>query len=191
MATYAVQYNTSLPINVPRKPGTAPQPQYPGYAAYSHLSASPPEVADSVTTTSGGASYDPTGTSSSYAASASDYDASASSGAASVDLMDYMGDRLHGAFNTMPLDRSLAKQAQTSGELNAKTRQLQELQALARSRLAATRANFADGMKAAKEVQHDLQWTQKRVAAINQRAQKKYSTEFAIASQRIPAPVDC
>lgn len=51
-----------------------------------------------------------------------------------------------------------------SGELNAKTRELMQLQALARERLAATQRNFADGMKAAKEVQRDLDWTQKRVS---------------------------
>ncbi|KAK5278265.1 hypothetical protein LTR16_008825, partial [Cryomyces antarcticus] len=51
----------------------------------------------------------------------------------------------------------------SSGQLNAKTRELLALQALARSRLAATRANFAEGIKAAKEVQRDLEWTQKRV----------------------------
>jgi hypothetical protein len=50
-----------------------------------------------------------------------------------------------------------------SGELNAKHRELLELQALAQRRLAGVRTNFADGMKAAKEVQRDLQWTQKRV----------------------------
>jgi hypothetical protein len=50
-----------------------------------------------------------------------------------------------------------------SGELNAKHRELLELQALAQRRLAGARMNFADGMKAAKEVQRDLQWTQKRV----------------------------
>lgn len=51
----------------------------------------------------------------------------------------------------------------SSGELNAKHRELLELQALAQRRLASVRANFADGMKTAKEVQRDLQWTQKRV----------------------------
>jgi biogenesis of lysosome-related organelles complex 1 subunit KXD1 len=51
-----------------------------------------------------------------------------------------------------------------SGELNAKTRQIRELQALARSRLSSTRSQFADGMKAAKDVQRDLEWTQKRVS---------------------------
>jgi hypothetical protein len=92
-------------------------PQKPGYYhptaphhGYGRVSVSPPEPADSVTT-SGVASYEPSATSSSYAGSASDYDSSAST--AGVDLMEYMGDRLHGAFDPMPLDRSLAKQAQT------------------------------------------------------------------------------
>lgn len=51
-----------------------------------------------------------------------------------------------------------------SGELNAKHRELIELQALAQRRLKSTRANFADGMQAAKEVKRDLEWTQKRVS---------------------------
>lgn len=50
-----------------------------------------------------------------------------------------------------------------SGELNAKQRELMELQAMAQRRLKGTRANLADGMKAAKEVRRDLEWTQKRV----------------------------
>lgn len=50
-----------------------------------------------------------------------------------------------------------------SGELNAKNRELLALQMQARARLAKTRANFADGMKAAKETQRDLEWTQKKV----------------------------
>jgi|TARA_R110002003_G_scaffold243_1_gene17355 exonuclease VII small subunit len=50
-----------------------------------------------------------------------------------------------------------------SGELNAKHRELLELQALAQRRLAGAQASFAEGMRAAKEVQKDLQWTQKRV----------------------------
>jgi len=38
-----------------------------------------------------------------------------------------------------------------------------ELQALAQSRLAETRANFLDGMRVAKEVKQDLEWVQRRV----------------------------
>lgn len=50
-----------------------------------------------------------------------------------------------------------------SGELNAKNRELLALQAQARARLAKTRAPFAEGMKAAKDVQCDLERTQKKM----------------------------
>jgi hypothetical protein len=96
-----------MPINMPQKGGYYfPQPQHP----YGRVSASPPEAPESVTT-SGVPSYEPSATSSSYAGSASDYDSSGTT--AGVDLIEYMGDRLHGSFNPTPLDRSLAKQAQT------------------------------------------------------------------------------
>jgi hypothetical protein len=51
----------------------------------------------------------------------------------------------------------------SSGQLNAKQRELLELQALAQRRLKGARANFAEGMKAAKETKRDLEWTHKRV----------------------------
>lgn len=100
-----------MPINMPQKPGYSGY--YPNYPAPSHhgygrVSVSPPEAPESVTT-SGVPSYEPSATSSSYAGSASDYDSSAST--TGVDLMEYMGDRLHGAYDPMPLDRSMAKQA--------------------------------------------------------------------------------
>ena len=47
--------------------------------------------------------------------------------------------------------------------MNAKQRELAELQALAQRRLKGARANFAEGAKAAKEVKRDLEWTQKKV----------------------------
>jgi exonuclease VII small subunit len=173
----------SFPINVPQKPGH----YYPPQHGYGRISVSPPEAPDSVTT-SGVPSYEVSATSSNYAGSASEYEST--SGAASVDLLDYMGNRLQGSFDPLPLDRSLAKQAQASGELNAKHRELLELQALAQRRLAGVRANFADGMKAAKEVQRDLQWTQKRVDSLNDRAARKYPEQYMSAQRRYPAPVD-
>ena len=62
-----------------------------------------------------------------------------------------------------PVSREQRTDSPRSGELNAKHRELLELQALAQRRLKTTRANFADGMQAAKEVKRDLEWTQKRV----------------------------
>lgn len=50
-----------------------------------------------------------------------------------------------------------------SGQLNAKQQELLELQALAQRRLKGVRANFAEGLKTARETKRDLEWTQKRV----------------------------
>jgi hypothetical protein len=89
------------------------QVQYPNpqYAAYSRVSVSPPEGAES--STASGPSYDPSGSyAASYAGSSSDYDTSSGS-ASGIDLMDYMSERVHAAYNPIPLDRSLATQAQT------------------------------------------------------------------------------
>jgi len=74
--------------------------------------------------------------------------------------------------------------------LNAKHRELLELQQLAQRRLAGARMSFADGMKAAKDVQRDLQYTQKRVDSLNERAARKYPEQFRTAQGRYPAPLD-
>lgn len=174
---YQYQPTGSLPVNVPGK-----QPQSQHYArhnrnssGYSQYSVSPPERPESVSTSSGGGVY--SSASSQYGGS--EYD-STSSGATSVDLLDYMNDRLSQTYNPIPLDKNLARQAQMydsrfpacenllltlcrSGQLNAKNQELLALQAQARARLARTKANFAEGMKAARDVQRDLEWTQKKV----------------------------
>ncbi|KAK0946946.1 hypothetical protein LTR29_001528 [Friedmanniomyces endolithicus] len=190
MSTSYYQYQTqptgSLPLNVPAK--GPQQPFTPRHvrnsSAYSQLSASPPERPESVST-SGAGLY--SAASSSYAGS--EYEVS-TNGATSVDLLDYMNDRLSQAYNPIPMDHSLAKQTQMSGELNAKNRELLALQAQARARLAKTRANFAEGMKAAKDVQRDLEWSQKKVSALNARAARKYPEQYRAASARYPAPAD-
>lgn len=51
----------------------------------------------------------------------------------------------------------------SSGQLNAKQRELLELQALAQRRLKGARSNFSEGIKVARETKRDLEWTQKRV----------------------------
>lgn len=185
---YQYQPTTTQPVPVP---GKQPQQQplfVPRHtrnpSGYSQYSASPPERPESVTT-SGGGLY--SSASSNYAGS--DYDSS-TAGATSVDLLDYMNDRLSQTYNPIPLDRNMARQAQMSGELNAKNRELLALQAQARARLAKTRTNFAEGMRAAKETQRDLEWTQKKVSAMNRRAAERYPEQYRAATQRYPAPVD-
>jgi biogenesis of lysosome-related organelles complex 1 subunit KXD1 len=101
--------HASQPIAVPQKGGHEGfYPQYP-HIHYPGLSESPPEADDA--TSSGGPSYDPSAASASYAASTSDYEGS--SGVSSVDLLEYMNDRLQSAYNPLPVDRNLVKQAQT------------------------------------------------------------------------------
>jgi hypothetical protein len=102
--------SSTLPIPVPSKGHQVPYytPQNTTYGV------SPPEAAESVTTGSGMTpGYgNSTYTASSYAGSASgDYDSTAS--ANGVDLQEYMQDRFSGAFDPLPLDRTLAVQAQT------------------------------------------------------------------------------
>jgi hypothetical protein len=109
---YQASYQTALPIAVPSKP------QYASYYPQQHqgYSVSPPEVAESVTSGSGMTpSYGHSGysaASSSYAGSQSgEYDSASS--ASGVDMQEYMQDRFTGAFDPLPLDRTLAVQAQT------------------------------------------------------------------------------
>ncbi|TVY60762.1 Biogenesis of lysosome-related organelles complex 1 subunit KXD1 [Lachnellula suecica] len=175
---------TSLPISVPSKPQHA---QYQYYAPQQHgYSVSPPEVAESVTT---GSSMTPAYGHSAYSATSSssgEYDSSAS--ANGVDMQEYMQDRFNGAFDPLPLDRTLAVQAQTSGLLNAKHRELQDLQALAQQRLARSRARLAEGYQDAKEVKRDLEWTQKRVSTMKTKASRKHPKEYKQARARYPSP---
>ncbi|KAF3927880.1 hypothetical protein ABW20_dc0105115 [Dactylellina cionopaga] len=126
--------------------------------------------------------------SSSYAGSAADeFD---DGGMATDDLVSVLTDRLVAAFDPIPLDRSLALQAQTSGMLNAKTRELMELQALAQKRMSETRANFLDGMRVAKQVKTDLEWLQKRTDGLKAKAEQRYPVEYNMAREKYPGPTD-
>ncbi|EGX45843.1 hypothetical protein TWF173_007126 [Orbilia oligospora] len=126
--------------------------------------------------------------SSSYAGSAADEFEDGSM--ETNDLVSVLTDRLVAAFDPIPLDRSLVVQAQTSGMLNAKTRELMELQAMAQKRLAETRANFLDGMKVAKKVKGDLEWLQKKTDALKAKAEQRYPVEYNMARERYPGPAD-
>lgn len=202
MATQKYATTSPLPISQSKKPSYAVQPPlYP----QGLVLGSPPEAPESVSTSSG-ALFDHLSSTStthrlsgntSYAASTStttapDYENTSSGGAVgAVDLLEYMNDRLTAVIDTTPLDKSLVTQVQTSAMLNAKSRELAELQALAQRRLAATKTNLVDGLKAAKDVQRDLDWMQKRVNSMNQRVEAKYPAEYQTATEMYPAPVDC
>lgn len=96
----------SMPLTMPGKSQLSPPLVKP--TPYSRIATSPPSAGSSVNT-----SNVPSLTSGSYAGSASgDYENS-SSGAHGVDLIDMMTNRMSTAVNPLPMDRSLARQAQT------------------------------------------------------------------------------
>lgn len=102
---YPYATTSSLPLSVPGK-GVQTSPYGRQISSYGHYSASPPERPASISSSSGAGLY--SSASSQYASS--EYDSSA--GATSVDLLDYMNDRLAQAYNPVPQDRSMARQAQ-------------------------------------------------------------------------------
>ncbi|KAL8736064.1 MAG: hypothetical protein Q9181_002596 [Wetmoreana brouardii] len=171
----------ALPLSVPGK--SPHNPPFPHPAPYTRVAISPPQPGSSANT-----SAVPSLTSGSYAGSTAGDSDSSNGGASGIDLVELMNDRLSIAVDPLPLDRSLARQAQTSGALNAKQQELLQLQALAQRRLKGARTNFADGMKAAKEVKRDLDWTQKRVSALKTKAERRYPAEYQQARQRHPSP---
>ncbi|KAI1328125.1 hypothetical protein F5Y16DRAFT_166112 [Xylariaceae sp. FL0255] len=117
------------------------------------------------------------------------YYSSDSAGSASgVDFNEYMQDRFADSFDPLEMDRSVARQAQASGTLNAKHRELLELQAKAQARLAKSRARFADGLRDAQEVRSNLEWTSKKVSSLKKKAEKKHSKEYQKARERYPSP---
>jgi len=105
----------------------------------------------------------------------------------SVDVLDMMSDRLQRTMDPTSMDRTIANQAQASGNLNAKQRELAELQAMAQRRLKTARKNFSEGIKAAKEVRKDLEWTQNAVNDLNLKASQKHAAAYKTANERIPA----
>lgn len=181
---------TSLPIAVPHK---VQYSQYHTPQQYSYA-VSPPEAPESVTTGSGMApSYGNSAysaTSSSYAGSMSGYSGydESQSSANNVDMQEYMQDRFAGSCDPLPLDRTLAMQAQTSGLLNAKTRELVDLQQLAQQRLQRSKARLAEAYSDSREVKRDLEWSQKRVSTMKTKASRKHPKEYKQARARYPSP---
>ncbi|TQN72907.1 Biogenesis of lysosome-related organelles complex 1 subunit KXD1 [Colletotrichum shisoi] len=183
-------YNShySLPMPVPSHKGQ----HYPGYS--STYSVSPPETDESVSSGTG-PSYSNSGYSGGYSVANSSY-AGSNSGdfesthhsASGVDFNDYMQDRFAQTFDPIPLDRNIAVQAQTSGKLNAKHRELLELQKKAQARLAKTRERFNAGYRDAQDVRADLEWTQKKVSSLKSKTSRKHTKEYNKARARYPSP---
>ncbi|KAK4670945.1 hypothetical protein QC764_605180 [Podospora pseudoanserina] len=204
MSHYSTPYyptTTSIPIPPTKSAYQSPySPYYPPAEETGTYSVSPPELTDdghSLVSTGGGSySVGPSGS----VSSGSDYYYGGGSGVggdvaagnvANVDLNEYMAERFsEGAMDSVGgvMDGYTVRQAKASGHLNAKHRELLELQAKAQARLAKTRARFAQGMEDAREVREDLEWTQRKVASLKTKASKKHTKEYTKARARYPSP---
>lgn len=122
-AAYNTEYYEgagAVPLPVPHGKGQGGLGFYGGASGVAGAyGVSPPEDADTSSSASGIGSYSSpsavgTYPASSYAGStAGEYDNSSSVSAGGVDFQDYMQERFAGQFNPIPLDRSVAVQAQT------------------------------------------------------------------------------
>ncbi|EEY19319.1 hypothetical protein D7B24_005824 [Verticillium nonalfalfae] len=179
---YTHSYSYSIPMPISSKGQD--------YDYHNTYSVSPPEADESVSSGTGHSYSQPSGYSvanSSYAGSNSgDFDTVHS--ASGVDFNEYMQDRFAQSFDPIPLDRNIAIQAQTSGKLNAKHRELLDLQAKAQARLAKTRERFNEGYRDAQDVRNDLEWTQKKVSSLKSKASRKHTKEYSKARARYPSP---
>ncbi|RYO85905.1 hypothetical protein DL766_003963 [Monosporascus sp. MC13-8B] len=213
MATYTPPqyYMTTPAVAIPAKGSQGGGYHSSGYASGgSAYSVSPPECDADGSETSGVPSYGHSGLSAATVSTASASGcgdpyassyyygpgyghghgggAGSAASASGVDFNEYIQDRFADSFDPIPLDRSLAVQAQTSGQLNAKHRELLELQAKAQARLAKSRARFQEGIQDAQEVRADLEWTSKKVSSLKKKAEKKHSKEYKKARERYPSP---
>ncbi|CAI7647878.1 unnamed protein product [Penicillium bialowiezense] len=174
MATQRHYYQpAAYPYHAPSK-APASAAMYP----ISRVPGSPPDYSDASTTagsrSSGGLTFSSAGRS--YESSSASY--------SGVDVVEMVNDRMQDAFDPTPLDKGLARQAQTSGQLNAKQQELLELQAMAQRRLKGVRSNFNEGLKTARETKRDLEWTQKRVSALKTKAEKAHPEEYRRSSKK-------
>ncbi|KAK9237634.1 hypothetical protein V1525DRAFT_403333 [Lipomyces kononenkoae] len=103
---------------------------------------------------------------------------------------EYVTDKILQAFDGMLLDRAVVVQAQSSGLLNAKARELEQLQELASTRLQQTRISYTEGMKVVREVQKDLKWVQRHVDALKKKVSEKYPEEYSEAREIIPEIIE-
>lgn len=99
--------------------------------------------------------------------------------------VDYLTDTLMSAMDASQLDRVIVIQAQTSGMVNAKSKEIIKLQEKAIQRLEQLKVSFAKGVKISKQVEKDLEWAHKHTQALMKKTRLKYPIEFTQAEEKV------
>lgn len=68
-----------------------------------------------------------------------------------------------------------------SGSTNAKQRELEEMRARMKKRIARTRVNFAEALEAGNEARADLEYADRKMAALRSHAKSEYADEYETA----------
>ncbi|KAK5940296.1 hypothetical protein PMZ80_007716 [Knufia obscura] len=147
----------TLPITMPTKTSTAYN------APVSRVAMSPPEISDTSTVYSGRRS----GTLSDIS---DDYESARYPTA--IDVMDELTDRMDKVSDYTKMDKAIARQAQTSGQLNSKQRELADMQAQLKARRQRTRVNFDDMMGEVAEARTNIKSARRTVEETKSRASK-------------------
>ncbi|RPA79076.1 hypothetical protein BJ508DRAFT_145614 [Ascobolus immersus RN42] len=158
-------YDSVPPSDYYKPPVYSTTPAYPatpGYAhhEHAHYAPRPPSPTSSFS-------------SSSYAGSAG-----SDSRERSPDLIGHIQEKLEGALDHMELDRCIAIQAQTSGHLNGATSELIAMRIETSRKLYETKQLLQQGMKDARRVKEDLEWSEKKVQELSRKTKEIYPREY-------------
>lgn len=104
------------------------------------------------------------------------------------DSVKYLSDALNGALSGTEFHRSMALQAQTSGQLKSKEVELQQLQNEAEERLSEYKIRFKQGIKLLSQVSKDLKWARVKADSLEAHFRTKYPIEFAQAREKVISP---
>lgn len=101
------------------------------------------------------------------------------------DSVKYLVDTLNSALSSVEFTRSIALQAQTSGNLKNKELELLQLQAEAQDQLQDYKFRFKEGLKLLQKVSKDLKWAKNKVEVLEYHVRSKHPIEFAQAKEKI------
>jgi hypothetical protein len=101
------------------------------------------------------------------------------------DPVEYLQNSLDSALSSIEFNKSLARQAQLSGQLKSKEFELLKLQEEAHKRLIELQKLFKEGLKDVHTVSNELKQANHRIRALNKHAEGKYPIEFSQAREKV------
>lgn len=99
--------------------------------------------------------------------------------------VDFLNETITSALDPSKLDRVIVIQAQTSGIVHAKSKEIQQLQEEATKKLAELRTKFTKGINIAKQVSRDLEWAHRHTQSLIKKTRMNHPIEYTQAEELI------